>query len=92
MAGELIKELAGRYTDGDLVKAAIALGTDAASKWITSQENPYIQGAISDKLIEASTNGDVKAIQFFLKSLPKDRVDVLVNGMTPLMVAVIKNM
>ena len=88
LTGELIKELADRYTDGDLVKAAIALGTDAASEWITSQVNPYIQGAISDKLVEASKYDDVKAVQFFLKYLSKDRVDVIVNGMTPLMYAV----
>ncbi len=87
LTGELIKELAQRYTDGDLVKAAIALGTDAASEWITSLENPYIQGAISDKLVEACKKGDIKVMQFLLKYLPKDRVDVEVDGKTPLMIA-----
>jgi ankyrin repeat protein len=87
LTGELIKELADRYTDGDLVKAAIALGTDAASEWITSQENLSVQGAISEKLMQASKDGNIAVAKFLLKYLPKDRVDVMVNGQTSLMVA-----
>lgn len=71
LAGEIIVQLASRYANNDVVKAAIVFSTNAASKWLANQIKERLplnpDGTIKTPLSEADQlfkDNIQKAIQF----------------------------
>lgn len=73
LAGQIIMELAKRYTNNNVVVAAQALATDAASKWLaeyTKQNYRQIVSNLSEALFSAIDQGDLGSIRFLLYYQP----------------------
>ena len=87
----LIRALANKYAGKNQVIAAIALATDAASKWIfRNRTNEKIRNDIITQLLFASAHDQSGVVKFLLNYLPKNSVilnGTLADGYTPLMVA-----
>lgn len=67
----LIKELAERYTGNNLVRAAIALGTEAASEWVAAKRNdPAVQSQIESELDKACSENHFDEVKFLVQFLP----------------------
>ena len=92
----LIHELANRFAGGNVVRAALALGTDTASKWLAKHYNDEkIQEQAIIQLIIACQDGQVGAVRFLTQYLPawlnKPIINGTVDGITPLMAAAKNN-
>lgn len=60
LSGNIIKELARRYTNNDLVHAAITFNTNAASKWLAHFINQSLVGPDGSILPLESLQGDAR--------------------------------
>ena len=77
----IIKELAERYAGNDLVEAAVALATDAAGRWLSTQfENPLVKEDAALKLYLACRHGQSGIVKFLLKYIPSKYLSEMVNG------------
>lgn len=93
--GHIIQQLAQRYTNRNLVEAAIALRTAAGSRWLRS----YIQSIannlgseviidqIRSALIHAAGFGDIQTVSFIVKSVP----DIFTYGIAGVFVMAAQN-
>lgn len=82
LAGQIIKELAVRYTANDLVAAAITFNTNAASKWLAQhirnrKFNPDGSLKETDKLSEADLKLTDDVQRAFDYAADNERVDIL---------------
>lgn len=81
----LITELANRYANGDKVAAAIALGTEAAGRWLKSKLAPFksleskwtpdtaairYDRKVDEQLIDAASNGRINVLKFLREFVP----------------------
>ena len=70
LQGFLIKELANRYTSGNLVEAAAALRTRGASKWLVENADENIKKQAGKSLIESINEGQTNKALFILSMFP----------------------
>ncbi len=74
----LIKELSERYTGNNRVRAAIALGTSAASEWVASnRKETSIEDDILSELDKACRENHADEVKFLVQYLPYN--DPLIN-------------
>ena len=86
--GWVIQELAQRYTGNNIVKAAMALGTKAASQLLKERFSQYII-SIHHFLINAAYEGNQNDINFLLSLAPQNQLFNAIGeeGMNLLMAA-----
>ncbi len=96
LAGTIIKELTKRYAGQNFVIAAVALATDAASKWLATQfSDARTQSVVKALLNDAARDNDIGIINFILQYASHEQSDVFLNALlddtTPLIVAARNN-
>lgn len=79
MQGILIKELAKRYTQENLVRAAVALGTEWAGQWLVAHLHEIKPADVEPVLYDAVGHGKVRRVHFLVTYLPS-LVRAIVNN------------
>ena len=71
--GYIINEFARRYTDNNIIKAALALATSGASAWLRANlfQQP-VRGEFDIALITAIKNNEEGQLQFLVQSVPEN--------------------
>jgi ankyrin repeat protein len=79
VTGYLIRELAKRYTDNNVVAAALALRTAAAGAWLQAQNvDKKFETVIALKILNAAQEDQLPELSFLLKYFPQ-----LINMVDP---------
>ena len=77
--GILVKALADRFAGGNIVRGAMALATDTASKWLAQHyDDEKIQAQAITQLNLASIDGQIGLVRFLLQYMPRNHL--IMNG------------
>ena len=67
----IITQLANRYTNGDKIRAAIALGTESAGNWLKNYMQDAIRKELSPYFLEAVRKGQMNILNFLFAFVPQ---------------------